>query len=234
MSRGKLVAILFLLILLAMPGRRAWSRQQGDNAGGGNIGNFVGEIMVLKIDSAGTQLAMWFPYEFFIAAGRAEGRVTREQVERDLGFLKPYITIVVQNKLEQPDGTSTYLSEQEVRARAALRLDDGTQVLPLDDVPPRVAATVAAMKAIFTKDGQGNSHIIIFPNSTKQGKQIVSETQRDKLTLVLKPARKFAETTFTWRTPFDAVTSASNCPRCKAGLSAKWSYCPYCGLKIVQ
>ena len=49
---------------------------------------------------------------------------------------------------------------------------------------------------------------------------------------MLKADRKFNETIFTWHTPFDATTSVPPCPDCGESVSAKWSFCPWCGKKL--
>ena len=200
-----------------------------------DLGSFVKEIMVLKIEGEAQHLALWFPYEFFVAAVMADGKSTRAATEGDMAFLKPYVTIAVQVNRDMPDGTAVYQTESEVRSRAVLKLDDGTEVAPLAKVPPMLMAALAAMKTIISQQGgedRANTFFLVFPNKTKTGKAVVNERQKDKLMLVLKADKTFREAAFTWRTPFDAVTSVPDCPKCKAGLSAKWTYCPYCGQKI--
>jgi hypothetical protein len=200
-----------------------------------DLGGFVKEMMVLKMEGQTQHLALWFPFEFFVAAGMADGKNTRASVEDDMNFLKPYVTLAVQVNRDLPDGTSLYQTESEVRARAVLKLDDGTEIAPLGKTPPMLTAALAAMKSIITQQGgedRANTFFLIFPNKTKTGKAVVDERQKDKLTLLLKADKNFRQANFTWRTPFDAVASAPDCPKCKAGLSAKWTYCPYCGQKI--
>jgi hypothetical protein len=200
-----------------------------------DLGSFVKEIMVFKFDNDTQQLALWFPFEFFIAAGMAEGKSTRARAEEDMKFLKPYVTIAVQVNRDLPDGTSVYQTESEVRSRALLKLDDGSEIAPLVRTPPMLTAALAAMKSVINQQGgedRANTFFLVFPNKTRAGRAAVDERQKDKLTLFLKADKNFPRTTFTWRTPFDAVTSVPDCPKCKSGLSAKWTYCPYCGQKI--
>jgi hypothetical protein len=143
--------------------------------------------------------------------------------------------MVVQSSIDDPDGTPVYASEKEIRARAVLKLGDGTEALPLDKIPPLVSATLAAMKAVINAEGDASSanmHIVVFPASTKKGEKIVDTTRKASLTLLLKSDTRFKERSFTWHTPFDALSGVHNCPRCKAGVSAKWTYCPYCGQKL--
>jgi hypothetical protein len=200
-----------------------------------DLGNFVKEMMVLRFEGETQHLALWFPFEFFVAAGMADGNNPRASVEDDMSFLKPYVTLAVQANRDLPNGTSLYQTEAEVRARAVLKLGDGAEIAPLDKVPPMLTAALAAMKSVIAQQGgedRAHTYFLIFPNKTKAGKAAVNERQKDKLTLLLKADKTFRATAFTWRTPFDAVTSVPDCPKCKAGLSAKWTYCPYCGQKI--
>lgn len=200
-----------------------------------DVGAFVKEIMALRLEGGQQHLAMWMPFEFFVAAATADGSTPRDAVERELTFLKSYNTLFVIASIERPDGTNVYASEAEVRRRASLRMADGTELRPLDTVPPKLSAIVAAMKAVMAQQGgadRENIHIIVFPAATAAGKTVVDVSRKDSLTLVLKADAKFRETAFTWRTPFDAITGVPDCPRCKAGVSAKWTYCPYCGQKL--
>lgn len=200
-----------------------------------DIGSFIKEMMVLKMESETQQLALWFPFEFFVAVGMSDGKETRASVESDMSFLKPYLTVAVQVNRDLPDGTTVYQPESEVRARAVLRMEDGAEVAPLDKAPPMLTEALALMKSVISQQGgedRASTYFLVFPNKTKTGKSVVQERQQDKLTLVLKADKTFRETVFTWRTPFDAVTRVPDCSKCKAGLSAKWTYCPYCGQKM--
>jgi len=235
-------AVAALLLLAALPARLQAQQPtpahtHNASATAVDLGNFVKEIMLLKIEGETQHLAVWFPFEFFVAVSMADGKHTRASVESDLNFLKPYVTIAVQANRELPDGTSIYQTESEVRARTSLKLEDGTEIAPLDKAPPMVMAALAAMKSVFSQQGgqdRASTYFLVFPNKTKSGKAVVDERQRDKLTMLLKADKTFRETAFTWRTPLDAVTSVPDCPKCKAGLSAKWTYCPYCGQKIAN
>jgi hypothetical protein len=200
-----------------------------------NLGEFIKDIMKLKIDGDITELAMWFPYEFYVESSVAKGGITREEAEKGIDFIKPYQTIIVCCGIDQADGSSQYSSRKEVISRAVLKLKDGREIKPLDNVPPLVSAAVAGMKAMMSQEGDArsaNMHILIFPAKTEQEKLIVDTNKKDKLTLVLKDYGKFKETIFTWHTPFDMATSIPPCEKCGEAVSAKWSFCPWCGSKL--
>jgi len=234
-------ARVFLIFIFALSLNAAWPRnfraQQPVAAQKSSVdlGGFVKEVMIFKMEDGRSQLVMWLPYDFFAAASMAQTGKTAAAVDEELGFLKPYITMAVQNSTERPDGGSTYLNESEVRARAVLKLADGSEIRPLTVVPPKVSATLSALKTLISAEGDAgsaNMHILVFPKDTARGTPIVDTTKKDALTLVLKSDGKFKETSFTWRTPFDAANNVPDCPRCKAAMSSKWSYCPYDGQKL--
>ncbi len=236
----KRAAIIVLLLLAALPlkvpAQQVPAAQAHNPAAKAvDLGAFIKELMVFRMLDGTHHLAIWFPYEFFIAAGTGDGKATRASAEAELSFLKPYVTVVAQVSHDLPNGMSKYQAESEVRARAVLRLDDGTEIAPLDKVPATVTTALAAMKSIMTQQGGedgASTYFLIFPHKSTTGKLVVDERQKDKLTLIFKADKKYRETALTWRTPFDAVAHASDCPKCKAGLSAKWTYCPYCGHKL--
>ena len=235
----KRAAAALLLLLAALPLRipaqqTAPAQAHGPAAKAVDLGGFVKELMLLKLVGDTQHLAVWFPYEFFIAAGMADGKNTRAAAEGELNIVKPYLIFMVQVSHDLPSGMFSYQTESEVRSRAVVRLDDGTCIAPLDKVPEIVMATLTAMKSVMSQQGGedgASTYFLVFPNKAKTGKLIVDEGQKDKLTLLFKADKKFRETAFTWRTPFDSVANVPDCPKCKAGLSAKWTYCPYCGQK---
>jgi len=77
-----------------------------------------------------------------------------------------------------------------------------------------------------------NTHILMFPATTKGGQAILDSTRKAKLTLVLKSDSRFEEAVLVWHTPFDATTPVPPCHQCNEHVSAKWSYCPWCGTSL--
>ncbi len=235
LSRGRIVALLSITLLAHVSAiSTAKVEQQIEAKSTVDLGAFVKELMVMKMDGDQSQMAIWFPFEFFLESGLAENNKSRAEIERDLAFLKPFHTITIQCSMDQPDGSNLYASEKEVRSRAFLKLEDGTELHPLDKVPPMVSATVAAMKSLIEAEGDAgsaNMHILIFP-STKDNKPVIDSSKKGKLTLVLRADKRFRPVTINWHTPFDSVNPNSFCPRCKESISAKWSYCPWCGASI--
>jgi len=202
-----------------------------------NLGAFTTEVMIIKIDGDQTQLAMWFPFEFFVEADLQDRKSNRASAESDLAFLKPYITIIVQCSTDKPDGTSIYANEKAVAARAVLQASDGTTLEPLKTVPPMLSVAVSAMKQMMAAEGDAggeNMHILVFPNKTKDGKALIDANRKGSLKLVLKASGNFKDSTFVWKTPFDAMKSVPPCPKCNEQVSAKWTFCPWCGARLPQ
>lgn len=211
------------------------AQQEAEQQSQVDLGAFVKEIFKLRLDDNLSELAIWIPFEFYVEATLAEGGKTRETVEKELVFLKPYTTLIAQCSIAQPDGTVLYSSETDIRKRAVLKFSDGTEVSPLVDVPPMVAATVAVMKTILAAEGDpggANMHVLVFPNKNKQGQPEVDASKKDKLTLVLKADVPFDKTVFTWHTPFDATKPVPPCAKCGETVSASWSFCPWCGAAL--
>lgn len=227
------VALAAVLVSTLQP---TLSAQQGAAMKRPDPGEFIKEILALRLEGNQQHMAMWTPYEFFVAAGMsADTTLSAEAYEKELGFLRRYITIFVMSSDEQPDGRDIYATEAETRHRAVLRLADGTEVGPLTNVPPKLLVMLSAMKSMMAAQGgadRENMHILAFPVATPSGKTVVDTSRKDSMTLVLKAEGRFRENAFTWRTPFDAATHTSPCPKCKASMSTKWSYCPYDGQKL--
>lgn len=227
------IVILAVLFLFASAAMAAQADKASDKSV--DMGAFTTEAMLMQIDGDQYQLAMWFPYEFYVEANLQDGSADRASIEKDTAFLKPYITIILQCSTEQEDGTSVYVAEKKVRARAVLKASDGSDILPLTNPPPMVSAAVAAMKEIMASEGDegsANLHVLVFPNKGKDGKPLIDANNKGKLKLVLKADGKYKQTEFVWNTPFDAMKSAPPCLKCGEKVSTKWSFCPWCGEKL--
>ncbi len=226
-----------LLCIISLPQTTLFAEPEASPKSKVNLGSFATEILKVNIEGALTEFAMWFPYEFFVEASLAEGGTPRTIVEQNMEFLKPYITIVAQANVAQSDGISLYSTEEEIRGRAALIAPDGTEIPPLDDVPPMVGATVVAMKALLASEGDPSgqsTYILVFPNKDKEGRPIIDINKKDKLSLLLKPDGPFQKTVFTWRTPFNALADVPPCPECGEKVLASWSYCAWCGNDLAK
>ena len=237
MNRGKLwwMGPLFALGVICSTQPPLFSQQHPSAKPRVDLGSFAKEILVLNLEGNQRQLAMWFPFEFFVEANLAEAGKGRADVEKELGYLRPYHIIVVQCGLDRDDGSTAYASQKEVRARAVLKPDNGNEIEPLQKIPPLVAATVEAMKTLMAAEGDeggANLHVLLFPATTKSGKTIIDTSKKGKLTLILKADDRFQKTTIAWHTPFDATTPVPPCPKCNESTSAKWSFCPWCGQRL--
>lgn len=237
-SDGKAKVILLAVLLFAVGLNLLALGQQVGSKPKVDIGAFTTEVMKMRMVGVGGQLdmAFWVPYDFFVEAGLADGKLTREQMASGCAFLKNYVPMIIVRSMDKPDGSTDYASVEQLRAAAVLRLADGTEVRALEKVPPMVSATVGAMKAVMDSEGgvAGGMEVLVYPARDGKGRLIVDTAKRDKLTLVLKAHGKRKETLFTWHTPFDVKNPALPCGKCGEQMSIKWSYCPWCGTKLAE
>lgn len=233
MKRTSIGSVLLCMASVTMASWQAAVNAQQPAKPKVDVGSLAKEIMALKFEGDGMQLAMWLPFDFFLAANM-DGQTSRSDVEKELLFLKPYHTVMVQSSFDAPNSATVYESAQQVRGRAVLRLEGGEEIKPLDQVPPMVVQTLEVMrKTLAASQGESgaNMHILVFP-ATHDSKPLLDTSKKDKLILVLKSDAHFKETVFTWHTPFDAMSPVPPCPKCKEIVSAKWSYCPWCGNQL--
>ena len=198
-------------------------------------GALVKEAMQMAMKGDQMDMAIWFPYELVVALNIEKGQ-TWEQVAKNVAFLKGYHAFIIQRSMSHPSGHDSYQSKQLVEKNTVLRLTNGIEVKPLKKVPPMVSAMMAAIKVMMNAEGDAsgkNMHVLMFPSSAgTPAKPIVNVMSTGKITLALKTADNYTQTVLTWRTPFDAMTKAPPCQKCKENVSAKWKYCPYCGHKL--
>ena len=227
--------ILVLLgIILSIAGIAAVSAQSWQKRDRVDLGAFIKEIVSIKVSDSQTQSAIWLPFEFYIEANQIQGK-SREQIEKELAPLKPYLICMVQCSVENPDSSVVYESLQQLCSRAVVKDKNGSETRPLIDIPKQLSTRLEAIKSLMSQDpaqSAANMHILVFPFNNADGTAIVNTNTRDKLTLVLNDGGLFKKTVFKWRTPFDALTRDVTCSNCGENLSAKCCYCPWCGNKL--
>ncbi len=215
-----------------VPTHRRGERAFGAGRPKSNIGAFATEVIRLQVQNKQMDMSMWFPTEFFVEAGLSQGTVTREALEKELGYVRKYAIVAAQRQDVAADGTVTFSSEQDVREAARLVLPDGTELKPTETIPPKVQQLAAAMKnGMAHSAGAGaTEHLILVIFSLPENTTIDVES-KTKLTLKLKSVGDFKASEATWHMPFDALTPPHACPNCHEMVSQKWSFCPFCGQK---
>ena len=82
MKTRKVLSILACLFCLTISPEVLIARAETGQVPAVDLGAFVKEIMKLKMAGNRTELAMWFPFEFYVEASRAESGQTRQEVEK--------------------------------------------------------------------------------------------------------------------------------------------------------
>lgn len=195
------------------------------------------EVMKLAIESKQQALAIWTPYEFYLAAGQMENpQLTDAEGEKELGLLRNYVVLAVQVAVDDDEGRKVGFPESSLRAMARLRFADGKTVRPLtpQELSPKLAATLGAVRGAMQQGSAQAMEILVFPNKTPEGTPILRATQPGRVTLELENSGLFRATSFTWRTPLDALVEARACTKCQEPTSAAWAFCPYCGQSVTR
>jgi hypothetical protein len=176
-------------------------------------------------------LVWWIPEEFWKASLAQQKQLSAEQVEGFLKVLKPYIVVVVvKGKIGL---TSTFESEETVRANTKVIDDKGNSLTPLSDadVDNTAKGVLGMLKPVFASTmgalGQ-NMHIMLFSAKTADGRQVVDTKQKGQFKVSV------ADKEFRWRLPFDSVLPQKTCPKCKEDCKGSWEYCPWCGTKLAK
>ncbi|HEY3378641.1 MAG TPA: hypothetical protein VGL77_14230 [Armatimonadota bacterium] len=199
-----------------------------------DVGVFIKELLMTKVDATQGQLALWLPYEFFVESASTMPGAKRGDIEKQFAAIKAYNVIIVECRSTGADGKFVQ-GEAGARARAVLKLADGRTLSPITPMPEQIAVPVGEFKQEMAQtlgEDADNFHVLIFPGALPDGKPVVDVAKRGTLSLVLKADKSFSEANFSWRTPFDALTGPHTCARCHETVSGKWFFCPWCGTKI--
>jgi hypothetical protein len=200
-----------------------------------NAGALVTELMRFHLDGQKSDMAIWLPFEAFVAIAESQGG-DHAAVMRDLKPLKSYQVVVVMRVVENAGGNKNYASEEQLRDSAALRGTDGGEVKALAGVPANVSAKAGAMRQAMAAQGGengANMRLLFFPSAVKD-KSLIDVPGKGKLTLVCNAIGDFDAYSCDWRTPLDALHGMETCPHCHELVSGKWSFCPWCGHALDQ
>jgi len=198
-----------------------------------NAGALITELMRVHLDGQKTDMAIWLPFEGFVAIAESQGG-DHAAAERDVAILKRYQILMVTRLVDDGTGNKNFATEEQLRDSVVLRGADDLEVKALATVPPQVSAMAAGMRQAMAAQGGengANMRLLFFPAAVK-GKTLVDVPNKGKLTLVCKPIGDFDAYTCDWRTPLDALHGMDTCPHCHELVSGKWSFCPWCGQSL--
>lgn len=201
--------------------------------GPGNVNDMILEVMRTDLGKDKEGLAMWLPQEFFVAAGLAQAPgLDPKELEKELAFLLDYAVFMVQAKTSGEDG-AVHLSTAQLRTAATLVDASGRSVKPLTDLPPKVEATLNAVRQGFASKGREEFRLLVFPGRGTDGKQpFASPVRRGAVSLKLAKVGEFPGMTLTWKTPLASFVQPVACGKCKEPLQPAWSFCPWCAQAV--
>lgn len=71
------------IVLMLLIGITVSPSAQGAKTTNIDLGGFIKELLLFKLDRDTAQLALWMPFEFFVAAGASEGATWEEAANPD-------------------------------------------------------------------------------------------------------------------------------------------------------
>jgi len=193
------------------------------------------EIMHAEIKDNQQTMAFWLPAEFFISM--EEGQVGREIAEKNYGFLRKYLVFIVGQQLEEDDGTKIPAKKSDLLKRISLKMNNGEKFALVDNIPPKLSELLEQTRRNITANGGSMgkiSSIFIFSSISDGWKTSFDIRNKNSLILSLKEGNGFKSNHFVWKTPLDSFQPAPPCKKCGEAVSAKWSFCPWCGTKIEE
>jgi hypothetical protein len=195
----------------------------------------IRELGAVKLIGDDQVVAFWVPFEFFVEVSLKPDGSDRADAERGLDFMKKYQIVVAGIGTHDKSGGVQYVSEKDIRRTVSLKLASGAEFPLIDDVPERVANAVAIFRALFAKNmGEfgNNLQVLVFSSTAKDGKTVLTVSGQKTVVVQFKDIKGMKPIRLEWKTPLDSLNPIPPCARCKESLSAKWSYCPWCGAKI--
>jgi hypothetical protein len=101
-------------------------------------------------------------------------------------------------------------------------------VKPLTDLPPKVEATLNAVRQGFASKGREEFRLLVFPGRGADGTPFASPSRRGTVTLKVAKVGEFPGLALSWKTPLASFVQPVACGKCKEPLQPAWSFCPWC------
>lgn len=186
--------------------------------------NFLKDCFIVNVSDGQHQYAAWLPLQTFVRMYAAGGGDTA-QLEPKVKDLKSYLMFVVENRTYDQFKNPISESAESLRARIKLRFPDGTEVRAVDKTPDGMP-TNAPTFGNLGRRGQ----LLIFPSEGHIDLD-AENASKSKIQLILDGNDAFKASSFTWHLPLELSGTTKQCSKCHNELSAKWSFCPWCGIK---
>src|SRR5215210_6038193 len=101
MLKNRLRILTVLLILLSPSSLLA--QQSTPQDASADLGAFIKEMMIVKMEDDRTHLVLWFPFYFFMSSAANDNKPSSAANDKEMEFLKPYLTISIQCSISKPD-----------------------------------------------------------------------------------------------------------------------------------
>lgn len=190
--------------------------------------NFMKECVQITSNENEKQLAAWLPmatcFKLVDIAGGKTG-----SLEASMQKCQPYLMFIVENRVGSNGSHMSFEPVASMRARAVLKFTDGQEVRALEKVPEDFPSAILSLARL---PGTHQANLLIFPAGTHADLDL--STAKNKLSLSLLATKDYHASDFVWRLPLEIYGSTQQCTKCHSDLSAKWSFCPYCGTPARQ
>lgn len=221
MPRFSAYLLLAALLALAFP----LAAQQSTSA------KLAEECRQEHITDSSYSMVWVFPTEYWTLSYREKGNMSEAEIQRVVEWMSPYTLVLIADGSIAPLGNVVYRTKTELSQQLSLTAGQTTaKPLKPDEINEQTRAFVAVMKPVIAQMlamEAKNIHFVLFPAAPNE-KPLIEPKQKGSFTLHLR------DLTFSWRTPFAAITPAKRCPIDGEEQNGSWEFCPWHGVPLME
>ncbi|MFP3905296.1 MAG: hypothetical protein ACLFWB_13710 [Armatimonadota bacterium] len=205
-----------------------------------SVNSLMHDILRMADTGPETQaMFMWFPTEVFVAMAQANPNTSAADVQAFKNVYSPYTAVAFSCLRANEDLTQDIIEPSTIKQNIVAIDTAGREQAPVEDIPPALSQILSILKLV-ARQGMGGAQVaesfdvVVFSNKSADGTQMADPTKRGEFAVKVTGVEGIPATPVTWHLPLDALMPPKYCSSCDEPVQHAWTYCPWCGAKLVE
>lgn len=207
-----------------------------------SVNSLMHDILRMADTGPDTQaMFMWFPTEVFVAMAQADPNTSAADVQAFENVYSPYTAVAFSCSRVNEDFTQDIIQPSTIKQNIVAIDTAGREHAPVEDIPPALSQILNIFKLV-ARQGMGGAgsqvaqsfDVVVFSNKFADGTEMADPTKRGEFAVKVTGVEGIPATPVTWHLPLDALMPPKYCSSCGERVQHAWTYCPWCGAKLVE
>lgn len=220
-----------LLLATAAGAPQAQQRPQARPPEQVQVNDLLSEIQVTSGSTSTLDLVWWMPPAFWDVSLAQQGGIPDDMRAEINALFSQYVVLAAVSGSMGNLGAASYMGEAELRDKLVLVAPDGSthRPLPPEDVDPRMAVLVGALKPMFASTlgpVGSNLNFYAFPGRAADGTLLVDPLSDGTMTV------RIAETEYPFRLPLASLLAPARDPATGEEFPGNYRFNPFTGAPL--